>query len=167
MEIEERLENLSLKTQIPMSEIKKDFDEIVQAYGGDEKKAYVKIVTLYNNRRQSTLPVNMYTGVVIGYSTPYDMMTGYRKTAMLKYKENKKQAVLDGYVDEEGNVLDFRTELKSGKANVRYGKKMPKVEIKNVFGIAGIDNGKPKFFNLALTGKQIQCDIPLHKPIKF
>jgi hypothetical protein len=167
--MEEKLLQIAAKiSKAPKAELKKLLQEAIEdaeRRGHKDDFQVIKGRLLRNVRYQKWIesggsprkrkePVE-FRGFLLGATKLEDTLDIKRRTALKRYRENPDNAILEGYVDEQGTPLDWKaTKKKNGEEvdNPGYHKPITGHQyIKKLFGVVMKDGDKePKFFVMTL-----------------
>jgi len=115
-------------------------------------------------------PAIYFTGFILGASAPRDIYGHLRVRANQAAQEDFDKAVRARLVNPDGEPLDTRKNLSSGKPNPNYMKKVPPaVFIKNVVGAVApeTDPKAMKPFVMNMTREMAQARVPIGIKAKF
>lgn len=171
-----KLESLRRSVEVKLGVDREAFDKVVEAKrelvkknfpeASDaviEKKVYLNVKSEY--KKQLLSPAMNFEGIVISWGRSFDLVAQMRMDAAGAVKKDEEQAVVEGYVDDEGYPLDRRETYKTGSVNRNYGKRLPKHEyIRNLIGVC-IHEETPKLFRLVLNGR-VPADKPATEELK-
>jgi hypothetical protein len=109
MDINTYIKNWSDKLSIPLNIIEKDYNNLLEDENSIHKdlnledrkqRALQRLALVYKKQLRS--PAVGFEGIVVGVGDAIDMVAKQRRTALELYKMNPKQAIDDGFVDEDG-----------------------------------------------------------------
>jgi len=146
MSVEQKINNWAAKTGKSVEELNAEINEIVKELleknpGMDLNKARSRAMLVWYARYKSSLRTTavMVEFIALGLDVKRDVTVNLRKEAEKMKSENWELALQKGYIDEQGNILDFRKTLKFGDKEVenkQYGQKLEPVYMRTVYGVA-------------------------------
>ena len=147
---------------------------------GITQNVELSTLTLMQTKLKKTLssPSKTFTGIILGKGGVFDNSKKQREEAKTMWKNNKEQAILEKYTDEEGNPLYRR-----GYADI-IGRKIPESDMKcTVYMLAReetVENADKLFLkalsdgdkdiretHLVMRGEKCYIETPVLKVVEF
>ncbi len=134
MDREKIVQQISSGTKKPIETINEEIDREIEELKNmpnpvpdAEASAIVRIKNSYRGQIMGIGGENVEC-IILGKTNPIDMVKGRRNLADIQYEQDPKKAIVDGYVDEEGNPIKYCDKDKiaglSDFAKKQIGKKL-------------------------------------------
>lgn len=180
MSVSDKLSEWAKKLGLKPEDLKAEYDkELADAKVKYPKAALEQLEVISRRRvfvkhkRQLLSKAIPFEGIVLGAADAFDTVAKARKDALAKFEAataagNPKQAIEEGWVDDQGRPLDRKPKFNDGRDNPRYKKPLPEHNlIRNVFGVAAPKEGKPRTFRMTCNGDQAKVTPPMFVPVRF
>lgn len=178
VDLSKMFQEISDKVGMPIDDVKSEYDQIlantkkkITVDKDAEKTSVLRLRSKY--RSQLRTNAAWWDGVIIGYSDPNYYLLRLFIANKQMYKDDPEGAIKDGYANDEGEPLDSRVVLSSGKDNATYGTPLKELDYQNkcimtVYGVARKkDTEELKPFKLSLFDEQTKIALPMLQYVKF
>jgi len=161
-DIEKGLVQLSKSSKKSLEELSRRYNKILEEEKSKrsvlpEKKAFFRLLAEVSTEVEALAKTKLFYGVVIGDTGVIDLAERRRAKALAMFSDpsTREEAILQGLVDREGNVL------------TRSGDKLPDHILVRDLYIAIEKNGIYKLGKLRLSGKATGLEVPMFTSVSF